>query len=106
MLGVLKGERSAPYYDLIKASLSDAARKAFDMFPANYEYQDEGLRRAKAEGKAEASAKAILAVLQARGLPVSAEQRERILAATDLDQLDRWLRSAATASSAGALFPQ
>lgn len=106
VLGVLKGERGALYYDLIKASLSDAARKAFDMFPAGYEYQDEGMRRAKAEGRTEDRAECVLAVLHARGLAVTAEQRERILAATDLNQLTRWLQAAVTAASADALFPQ
>ncbi len=106
VLGVLKGERSALYYDLIKASLSDAARKAFEMFPANYEYQDEGLRRAKAEGKAEGKAEAIVALLKVRGLSINEEQRRRILAATDLEQLDRWLLLAATATSGDAVFLQ
>jgi hypothetical protein len=35
---------------------------------------------------------------------VSAEHRTRILACTDLGQLDRWLHGAVTAESAGDLF--
>lgn len=74
------------------------------MLPAGYEFQDEGLRKAMAEGKAEGKAEGVLAVLQARGLSVSAQQRERILASTDLDELDRWLRLAATATAVDTLF--
>jgi hypothetical protein len=43
------------------ANLSEAARKALDMLPQNYEYQFEGFRRAKAEGKAEGEAKGLAA---------------------------------------------
>ncbi|MCG5053703.1 MAG: hypothetical protein KA712_12140 [Myxococcales bacterium] len=38
------------YYDLILAVFSEPAREALKMNLINYEYQDEGLRRAKAEG--------------------------------------------------------
>lgn len=90
------------------------------MLPAGYEYQDEGLRKAKAEGRAEGEARGkaegeargeargkaegVLAVLQARGLQVSPQQRERIVASADVSQLDAWLRLAATATTADALF--
>jgi hypothetical protein len=111
-LGVLKGERSALYYDLITASLSSAARKVFRMWPAGYEFQDEGLRNARAKGQAEGKAEgklagraeSILAVLEARALAVTEAQRERILASTDLTELDRWLRLAVTATSIDAVF--
>jgi hypothetical protein len=46
----------------------------------------------------------VLAVLEARGVPISAAQRERILATTDLTTLDLWIRRAATASDVNALF--
>ena len=60
----------------------------------------EGLREGKAEGKAEA----VLAVLEARGLVVSAAARQRVLGCTDGAKLDAWLRRAAVASSVRALF--
>lgn len=104
----VEGERGLLYYDLIKAALSSAARKAFDMLPSGYQFQDEGLRNAmakgKTEGKAEGKAESVLAVLQARGLTVTQQQRERILACNDATDLDRWLRTAVTASSAESLF--
>ncbi|MBI5482222.1 MAG: hypothetical protein HY906_25425, partial [Deltaproteobacteria bacterium] len=49
------------------------------MLRTGYQYQDEGLRKAdargRAEGKAEGKAESVVAVLQARGVPVTAEQR-------------------------------
>jgi hypothetical protein len=60
----------------------------------------EGEARGKAEGKAEG----VLAILEARGLAVSADQRARILASKDLAELDRWLRRAVSAESIGELF--
>ena len=63
---------------------------------------------AKAEGKAEGEvkgmAKAVLSVLDSRGLTVTAAQRRQIVACTNLAQLDAWVRAAGTTPSAGALF--
>jgi len=53
----------------------------------------------EAKGKAEGKAEAIMDFLDARGVTVGEEARERILACRDLDTLDRWLRRAAVASS-------
>ncbi|MCG5053704.1 MAG: hypothetical protein KA712_12145 [Myxococcales bacterium] len=44
------------YYDLILAVFSEPAKEALKMNLINYEYQDEGLRRAKAEGEARGKA--------------------------------------------------
>jgi hypothetical protein len=55
---------------------------------------------ARAEGRAEGVAKSILSVLEARGVAISPSRRQEILACSDLDRLDRWLRRAAFASSA------
>lgn len=65
-----------------------------------YEYQSEFARRHQAKGEAQA----ILTVLEARGVRVTDEERARILASTDLAQLERWLRVAATATETGRLF--
>jgi hypothetical protein len=46
----------------------------------------------------------VLAVLEARGLTVSDEQRKRIEGTTDLQALDRLIRSAATVESTDELF--
>lgn len=65
----------------------------------------EGVRRGKAEGLAAGKAEGVLAILEARGLTCSAEQRAQILACKDAPQLDRWLRQAVTASRTHELFP-
>jgi flagellar biosynthesis/type III secretory pathway protein FliH len=64
----------------------------------------EGKAEGKAEGEAKGKADGVLAVLEARGLKLTAEQRSRIAGTKDLTQLDRWLRLAATVSDAEALF--
>jgi predicted transposase/invertase (TIGR01784 family) len=62
------------------------------------------LHEARKEGKAEAKAQDVLAFLGARGLHVSNAVRERVLACTDLDTLDRWITLAARCSSAEELL--
>jgi hypothetical protein len=59
-------------------------------------------RRAEAEARGEA--KALLRVLELRGLSVSAKQRERVLACTDPATLDEWLARAVTAESTEGVF--
>jgi hypothetical protein len=57
-----------------------------------------------AEGEARGEAKALLAVLESRGLTLTPEQRERILGCKDTTELDRWLRCAAIIETANDLF--
>jgi hypothetical protein len=59
-----------------------------------------GIAKGEALGKAEA----VLAVLEARALAITEEQRATILACTDLATIDRWLRAAVSCASADALF--
>jgi hypothetical protein len=99
------GDRAQLYHDYVWANLSEAARKALEMLPQNYEYQHEGFRRAKAEGKAEGKAKGVaeglavglMAVFAARGLNLTSAQRSRIVGCSDPVQLGLWLEAAATA---------
>ncbi len=113
----LDPEQRLVYADLVLAALGEAARKALVelMSLGKYEYQSEfarkyygeGLMTGRAEGRAEGEARgkaeAVVAVLRARGLEVSAEAEARLLACRDLALLDRWLRQAATAASADEL---
>jgi hypothetical protein len=64
----------------------------------------DGVAEGKAAGIAEGKAAAILAVLSARGVPVSNEARARIEACTDVAMLDRWISRAATVSSIDEVF--
>jgi predicted transposase YdaD len=64
----------------------------------------EGQAEGRAEGKAEGEARMILRVLSARGLPVPAEIRRRVLSCADLSQLEAWGDRAATAASIDDVF--
>jgi len=104
----LDRDRFLLYFGLIRAALSEAARKAFEMHPQGAQFFDESLRqsfnRGRSEGRAESKCAALLAFLEARGLRVSDDQRERILATNNLETLDDWIRRAATVASTEALF--
>ncbi|MBO0831411.1 MAG: hypothetical protein J2P29_05520 [Actinobacteria bacterium] len=67
-------------------------------------FAKEHFGRGLAEGKAEGEANAIMLVLQARGLPVTAEQEARITGCTDLDQLNRWVARAVVVETTAELF--
>ena len=54
---------------------------------------------ARDEGKVEGEARALLAVLRARGISVPDAARERILAQKDPERLERWVERAAVAAS-------
>ena len=97
----LDDERALLYLDLIGISLSDIARTAFeDLMTSNYEFQSDFAKKHRAAGEA----RGVLNVLSARGLVVSEEQKARILACTDVETLDGWIRKAVTVASADELF--
>jgi hypothetical protein len=110
-LRTLDAERRSYYYDLVLASLNEAARRALEqelsVERGKYEYRSDfartyfaqGEAKGREEGRAEGEAKALLALLMARGLAVDAVARKHILDCTDVDQLERWIVRAATASS-------
>ncbi|WP_437670783.1 hypothetical protein [Sorangium sp. So ce131] len=101
----LDEERRAVYGDLVLSSLNAAARRTLEAtMKAGYEFQSEFARSYVAKGEIKAKAQAVLAVLEARGLEVPAELRERVLASTDLAELDRWIRRAALVSDARELL--
>lgn len=70
------------------------------------ESHDTGAAEGKAEGKAEALAESVLAVLEARGLPVPAAAEAQIRATRDLSSLQTLLRRAATCGDVGGLFDE
>ncbi|MFF0487724.1 hypothetical protein ACFYTQ_01745 [Nocardia sp. NPDC004068] len=65
-----------------------------------YEYKSDFARRYIAQGEAQA----LMVMLEALGIPVDDEARERILTCRDPDQVRLWIRRAATVDSVGALF--
>ena len=107
-------ERSRLYLDLILISLSQNAPEAFEatMNSLGYEYQSdfarkyftEGEAQGEARGEARGEGKAVLAVLEARAVPISDEARERIASCTDSDQLMIWISKAVTVKDSDELF--
>ena len=116
------------------SSLSEAARGALEalMQRGTYEYQsefarkyvaqgrEEGLQKGREEGREkgreegrekgreeglyEGERMALLEVLDARGLKVKEEARQRILACLEQTQLKRWLRMAVSVRTTEELF--
>jgi hypothetical protein len=114
----LDDDRVRLYYDLVYNSLNHAARRALETMMKSYEYQSdfakkyvaqgraEGLTEGLNKGRTEEAARAVLTVLQARGLAVPDAVRERILAQKDPERLERWLEKAAVAASATAVLDE
>jgi len=110
------------YTDLVLVALPAAARAYLEdlMKAGTYEYKSdfarryyhqgqtegraEGLTEGLTEGRAEGEVRALLAILNARGIPVSDAAHTRITSCTDLDQLDAWVRRAITAPTIQDLF--
>ncbi|MGC4069486.1 MAG: hypothetical protein QM784_33500 [Polyangiaceae bacterium] len=115
-------DRFVLYSDLILTALSDAARKALQMIPEGYQFRSpiiresiekgliqghaEGETKGRAEGRTFEKALSVLEVFEARDIPVSPDQRGRILACTDLEQLSRWHKRAIKVASVDELFTQ
>jgi hypothetical protein len=117
---------AARYTDHVLTVLTKAARDHLEalMTAGTYEYKSdfarryyhqgqtegraEGLSEGRAEGlsegRAEGEVRALLAILNARGIPVPDHVYARIVACTDLDHLDTWVRRAVTATTIQDLF--
>jgi hypothetical protein len=93
------------YYDVVLAGLPGPARVRWEAFMTTTveEYRSELLRELAAQheqlSEARGEGRAVLTVLDARGVAVPAAVRELVLACTDLAQLDTWLRCALTAAT-------
>ena len=77
-----------------------AYERVFDEIEQAREYGEVKWAEGKAEGETAGQARAILALLAARGISVSTEVRAQIEECKDPATLDRWIVRAATASSA------
>jgi len=76
------------------------------MLPHGQRFMSETQRRSFAEGEAKGEARALLRVLERRGIAISTEQRERVLACSDLAVLEGWLDRAAAAASVQEVFAE
>jgi hypothetical protein len=113
-------EKEDKYYDVVLAGLPAATRTLWEKFmtTAGYEYQSEFMRNLAAKYRAEAAqeqaeltarvvasavasteARAILVVLEDRGVAVPDAVRHRILECTDPAQLSTWLHRVSTATT-------
>jgi hypothetical protein len=64
----------------------------------------EGRREGEAAGKADGLAEGVLAVLGARGLEPTEDQRRQLMAERDLGRLERWLAAAGTCADLAGLL--
>jgi hypothetical protein len=71
-------------------------------------YRSEWARRNRTEGrnegKIEGKVETLLQVLEARGVPVPADARERITACTDVAQIEAWVKRSVIVRTVDALF--
>jgi hypothetical protein len=67
-----------------------------------FAYAEDKWKGGKLEGKAEA----VVAILQARGIPLSSVEQSAILACQDQATLDRWVPRALLANSAAELLAE
>jgi hypothetical protein len=102
-LRTLGPTRAILYHDIVLAGLPRAPRARWEAYmttTTGSQYRSELFREIDERGQAIGEGRAVLTVLDARGVHVPDEVREQIRACTDLTQLDTWLRRAVTATSA------
>lgn len=114
VFSTVEEQRGLLYYDVLFAALPQAARDYLEavVSTGTYEYRSDFARKyislgraeGKAEGEASGEVRAVLAVLDARGIDVPDDARVRIAECRDLDQLGVWIRQAATAEGIEDLF--
>lgn len=109
------GDHGRLYFDwLLQAAgpLMEQIKEAIMATPHGYEFVSDFAREREAVGEARGeergriatTVRAVLKALDARGLPMSDAEREIILAATDLDTLERWHDEAFAVSSVAELL--
>ena len=106
----LDDARHTLYADVVLAALAPAARAFLEaeMRIEGYEFKTDFLREAFAEGKQEGvtdgARRVLLAILDARGLVLSADDLDRIARCADEEQLEAWARRAVAAQTVDELF--
>ena len=104
-LDIVDHEHASMYYDLVLAALPAAARRHLEeQMTTTREFKSDFMRKLVTTSEARGEARAVLTVLEARGIDVPAEIRSRIAECTDPVVLDAWVRAAVTVSSVDELF--
>lgn len=112
------GDRAKLYIDIVLAALPEtpAAELEAIMRSDTSPYKSDLLRSTYAEGEAKGEAKGeargevkgkvetLLQVLEARGVTVPSEARQRITACTDIAQIEAWVKRAVIVRTVDALF--
>jgi hypothetical protein len=108
------GDLGRRYYDYLVRRLSESARKLLEEIveTAGYEWKSdfakahraEGREEGREEGRVQGEATMLLLMLEARGIAVPDEVRERVTNCTDTDQLERWAKRAAVIDNAEDLL--
>ncbi|WP_282701107.1 hypothetical protein [Streptomyces sp. CC219B] len=75
-------------------------------FPGQGTLLEKAYTEGEAKGEVNGKVRAVLAVLEARDIPVSDDIRERVTTCTDINRIDGWLRRAVTATRAEDLFAE
>lgn len=105
----LDDDRAKLYHDLVYNFLSEAARREIATMKG-YEYQSDFAKKYVAEGltrgRTQEAVRNLLSVLRVRGIAVPDGVRERILAETDPERLERWLDKAAVAASVSEVLDE
>lgn len=83
---------------------SDAARQILEAMMATAEYKKTLIERVRDQSLAEGKAEDLVKLLDARGLTLTDEQRQRVGASTDPAQLNRWFDRALTAATVAEVF--
>lgn len=103
-------EHAKLYTDLAVMVLPAAAKACLEeiMTTAAQEHGSEFasayLPKTFARGEAKGRAEALLVILDTRSIDIPDDLRDRIASCTDIEQLDAWIRRAATALQAEDLF--
>jgi predicted transposase YdaD len=122
-LAIVPADRRASYSRIVRAVVSETVREELEQLMKTVikdpfidglieegltrgiqQGIEQGIEQGLAEGRAAGEADAILRVLDARGLKVTAAQRERITGCTDLKQLQEWITRAVTAAKVADIF--
>jgi hypothetical protein len=100
----LDPDRSVLYFDLVYASLSDAARASLQaMDPAKYEFQSEFAKRYLSQGRAEGEARVLSKQLTLKFGALDAATAERLRVASTAE-IERWVERILTATTLDDVF--
>lgn len=103
-LGRLDQEHAAVYFQIIYNALREPMRRALEALVMERQIEGKAVFPPFAQqlidrGRTDEAARAVLTVLRVRGMTVSEDMRERVLAEKDPERLERWLERAIVAAS-------